>query len=124
MPFGFQVGRLVGTFQTDQLGQRRRIAHLQTQCGVGRIVALILARVIVVIPLQPEAAKDSLHRDGFPALATLPGFGLIAGIGPVSGLLEQPADQGVGGFEHRRAHQHFQLGNALPVQLSGFKAGD
>ena len=45
MTLGFEVGRLVGSFQTDALGQGRRIAHLQTQPGVGRMVALVLARV-------------------------------------------------------------------------------
>lgn len=39
-------------------------------------------------------------------------------------FLQQPADQGVGGFEHRRPHQDFQLGDALALQLAGFKAGD
>jgi hypothetical protein len=124
MPFGFQVGRLVGTLQTDQLGQCRCIAHFQTQCGVGGMVALILAGVVVVIPLQMEAAEDALHPDGFPTLARLSGLGLVTGIGPIRRLLEQPADQGVGGFENRRAHQDFQFGDALAVQLPGFKAGD
>lgn len=88
------------------------------------MVALILAGVIVVIPLQREAAEDALHPDGVPALAHLSGFGLVAGIGPVRGFLEQPANQRIGGFENRRAHQDFQLGDALAVQLPGFKAGD
>lgn len=39
-------------------------------------------------------------------------------------MLEQPTDQGIGGLEPRRAHQDFQLGDALAVQLPGFKAGD
>ena len=124
MPLGFQVGRLGGPFQTDELGQGRRIAHLQTQRGGGRRVALILARVIVVIPLQREAAKNPLHPNRFPALAHLSGLGLVADIGTVGGLLEQPADQRIGGFENRRAHQHFQLGDAVPVQLLGLEAGD
>lgn len=124
MPFGFQVGRLVGAFQTDQLGQRRRIAHFQTQGGVGGMVALLLAGVIVVIPLQWEAAEEALHPDGFPALARLSGLGLVAGIGPVRRFLEQPADQRIGGLEHRRAHQHFQLRHALTVQFPGFEACD
>lgn len=124
MTFGFEVGRLVGSLQTDEFGQRRCIAHLQTQRGVGGMVALILALVIVVIPLQREAAKYPLNTDRFPALARLSGLGLIAGIGAVGGLLEQPTDQGVGGLEHRRAHQDFQLGDALAVQLPGLEAGD
>lgn len=114
----------IGPFQTDQLGQRRRIAHIQTQGGVGGMVALSLAGLIVVIPLQLEVAEEALHPDGFPALAPLSAFGLIAGIGPIRGFLQQPANQRIGGFEHRRAHQEFQLGDALAVQLPGFKPGD
>ena len=124
MPLGFPIGRFVGPFQTDELGQGWRIAHLQTQRGVRRRVAHRLARVIVVIPLQREAAKNPLHMDCFPALARLSGFGLVAGIDAVNGLLEQPTDQRIGGFENCRAHQHFQLGDTVAVQLPGFKAGD
>ena len=87
-------------------------------------MALVLALVIIVIPLQLEAAKNPLNADRFPALARLSGFGLVAGIGAVGGLLEQPTDQGIGGFEHRRSHQDFQLGDALAVQLPGFKTVD
>lgn len=50
MPLGFQVGRFIGSFQTDQLGQGRGITHLQTQRGVHRRVALLLALVVVIIP--------------------------------------------------------------------------
>jgi hypothetical protein len=39
-------------------------------------------------------------------------------------LLEQPADQGVGGFEYRRAHQDFQLRDGVSVEIFGFKTGD
>jgi len=46
------------------------------------------------------------------------------GVDPVGGLLEQPADQRIGGFENRRAHQHFQLGDGVSVQLPGFKTTD
>lgn len=88
------------------------------------MVSLLLTLVIIVIPLQLEAAKDALNDDGFPSLARLPNLGLVGNIGPVSGLLEQPADQRIGGLEHRRAHQHFQLGDALSAQLPRFKTGD
>jgi len=107
MPLGFQVGRLIGSFQTYEFGQGRRITHLQTQRGVHRIVALILALVVVVIPLQLEAAKNPLNPNRFPALARLSGVGLVIGVDSVGGLLEQPADQRIGGFKNRRAHQDF-----------------
>jgi hypothetical protein len=46
------------------------------------------------------------------------------GVDPVGGLLEQPAGQRVGEFENRRAHQHFQLGDGVSVQLLGFKTAN
>ena len=46
------------------------------------------------------------------------------GVNPIGGLLEKPAHQRIGGFENGRAHQDFQLRDALPVQRPGFKAGD
>ena len=104
MPLRFLVGRLIGSFQTDELGQSGRITHLQAQRGVDRIVALILALVVIVISLQLEAAKNSLNPNRFAALARLSGLGLVLGVDSVGGLLEQPADQRIGGFENRRAH--------------------
>jgi hypothetical protein len=65
-----------------------------------------------------------LHPDGFPALVRLPSLGLVVGIGAVGGSLEQPTDQRIGGFEDRRAHQDFQLSDAVAVQRLGFEAGD
>lgn len=84
---------------------------------------LLLAGVIVVIPRQRKAAKNPLHFKGGPALAVLSGLGLVTGVGLIGGLLEQPADQGIGGFENRRAHQYLQLGHRIAVQLPGLKAG-
>jgi hypothetical protein len=80
--------------------------------------------MVVVIPLQLEAAKNPLNPNRFPALARLPGLGLVMGVDAVGGLLEQPTNQRVGGFENRRAHQDFQLGDGVSVQRFGFKTGD
>jgi len=124
MPLGLQVSRFIGSFQTDQLGQGRGVTDLQTQRRIDRIVTLILALVVVVIPLQLEAAKDALNADPFPALARLSGVGVVLGVDSVGGALEQPTHQGVGGFENRRAHQDFQLGDGVSLQLFGFKTGD
>jgi len=76
MPLGFQAGRLIGSFPTYEFGPGRRITRLQTQRGGHRIVALILALVAVVIPLQLEVAKNPLNPNRFPALARLSGVGL------------------------------------------------
>ncbi len=116
MPLGFEVGGFIGSFQADEFGQGGRVTHLQTQRGIRRIMArLLLARLVVVIPLHREAAKNALHLQRDPLFADLTGLGLVLGIGLVGGLLEQPADQRVGGFENRRAHQLFQLGDGVPL---------
>ena len=96
MPLGFEVGRLIGPFQTNELGQSRGVAHLQTQRRIGRIVALVLTGVVIIIPAQIEAAEDALHPDRFPSLATLSRLGLVMGIDPLGRLLEQPAHQFIG----------------------------
>ena len=44
-------------------------ADILDRRGVGGRVALLLARVIVVIPRQGEVTQEALHPDGFPALA-------------------------------------------------------
>jgi hypothetical protein len=46
------------------------------------------------------------------------------GVDSVGGLLEQPADQRIGRFENHRAHQDFQSGHSVSMQLFGFKTGD
>ena len=115
MSLGFQAGRLIRTLQTDQLGQGRGITAFQAQGRGRRIMACVLARVVVIIPPQLKAAKDALHPQAFPALAPLPGFGLLSLIRTIGGWLEQPADQGIGGFENRRAHQEPQLGDGVAL---------
>ena len=89
MPLGFQVGRLIGSFQAHELGQGRRISPLQTQRGVHRIMACLLARMVIIIPLQLGAAKEALHRQVFPALANLPRLGLISSIRTIHGGVER-----------------------------------
>jgi len=56
-----------------------------------------------------------LNPNRFPALARLSGVGLVIGVDSVGGLLEQPADQRIGGFKNRRAHQDFQLRDGVSV---------
>jgi hypothetical protein len=47
MPLGFQIDRLIGSFQTNELGQGRRVTHLQTQRRVRRIMAFLLSWVVI-----------------------------------------------------------------------------
>jgi hypothetical protein len=114
-PLGFQGGRLIGAFRTNEFGQGRRVTDLQAQRGVRRTMPLLLAWVMVVIPLQVEATKNPLRLDGRPALALLPRLGLVTGIGLIGGSLQQAAHQRISGWENRRAHQDLQLGHGLAV---------
>ena len=87
-------------------------------------MALLLAWVVIVIPLQGEAAKNPLRLHRFPALAHLSWLGLVIRIDLVGGLLEQPADQRIGGLENRRAHQDLQLGDGVSLWHPRLKTGD
>ena len=124
LPLGFEIGACVGPFQTKQFGQGWSVAHFQSQRGLGGVTPLFLARVIVVVALAIEAAKNPLPPDRFPALANLPKSGLVTGIDPLGGRLEQPADEVVGRLENSRAHQHLQSGDGVPLRIRGLKPGD
>jgi hypothetical protein len=89
---GFEVGRFIGSFQADEFGQSRGVAHFQPQRGIGRVMPLVFAFMVVIVPAQLESAKNPLPLDRFPTLANLSGFGLVSCIDALGGLLEQPAD--------------------------------
>ena len=123
VPFGFEVGGLVGAFQAEQFGQRRRVAHFQSERSVGRIMALLFARMIVVITVQWEMPENPLGSNSVPALALFSGLRLVSGVDPVDGLLEHPAHQLIGALEYRSTYQNLQLGHRDPSGLGGLEAG-
>src|SRR6266403_2120268 len=49
MPLGLEIGWLIGPFQTNEPCQGWRVADFQSQRGIGRMMALVFARVIIVI---------------------------------------------------------------------------
>ena len=51
-------------------------------------MALLFARVIIVVALHLETAKNPLYADSFPALVNLPRFGLVTCVDALSRLLE------------------------------------
>ena len=124
MQLGLLIAGFVGAFQTDQPRQRRAAAAFQSQGGVGRIMALLFAGMIIIVPGQREAAKQALDLDGFATLAPLPWPRLVAGIDLVGGRLEQIADHGIGRLEDRRAQQHLQLLDRSPCGRLGLKLSD
>ena len=125
MPLGFEVSRLVGPFQTNEFGQSRGVAHLQTQRGIGRIMALVLAGVIIVVPAQLEAAKNPLHPDGFPALATL----LQAWVGNAASMRSaacwsnQPT-RSLADLKTAVRTKISNLSHSVALRVLGFKPGD
>jgi len=56
-------------------GPRRACSHLQAQRGIGRIVPLAFAGMVIIIARQGEGAKETLHLQGFPAFGCSPGLG-------------------------------------------------
>jgi len=99
VPLGFEIGRFIRPFQANKFSQGWRVTHLQAQRGIGWIVALLFALVIVVSAEQIEAAKNPLHPKGFPAFEDLSGFGLVGRVDPIDGLLQHPAEQFVAALE-------------------------
>ena len=88
---GLLVTGLVGSLQTDQPGQRRRVGPLQTQRAIDRVVALLLTRMVVVVPADDKAAKQALHLEPDPCLAMLARLGLVGAVNLISRFLEQKA---------------------------------
>jgi len=89
MLLGLLVTGLVGSLQADQPGQRRRVGPLQTQRGIGRVVARLLAwMVVVVVPADDKATKQALHLKPDPCLAMLTWLGLVGGVNLISCFLE------------------------------------
>ena len=90
---GFEIGALIGPFQTKEFGQGWGIAHIQSQSSVGGKVTLFFSFVIIVVAANRKGSENSLHLNGFPAFAQFSRFGLIDGVNSVGGLLQQPAHQ-------------------------------
>jgi hypothetical protein len=119
----FLIAHLIGTFQTQQPRQSRRVGHFQTQRRIGRIVSPFLARMVVIVTLQREGAKHALQLQRFPPFPMLSRLGLVGSIPALGGLLQEETHQRVGGLENSRAHQHFELLNRGPSRLLGGESG-
>src|ERR1035441_3893054 len=59
---GLLVAGFIGPLQAHQPRQGRRATPLQSQGGIGRIVPLLLARMIVIVPFQGEEPEDTIDR--------------------------------------------------------------
>jgi hypothetical protein len=53
-------------------------------------MALLVARMIVVVSAQWKMPENALGIDRLPALALLSKLGLVCGVDPLDGLLEPP----------------------------------
>ena len=115
---GFLVTGFIGPLQTDQPGQSRGVARLQAQRGIGGIMPLLFAFMVVVSALQGEGAKHARELELGPALGLLARLGLVGGIDPIRRPLQQKTHQRVGRLEDGGAHQHFQLLDGHPIGLA------
>jgi hypothetical protein len=119
----FLIAHFIGPLQTQQPRQSRRVGHFQTQRGIGWVVSLFLARMVVIVALQFKGAKHALQLQRFPPFPLLSRLGLVGGVQAVGSLLQEESHQRVGGLENSSAHQHFQLLNCGPGRLLGGESG-
>ncbi len=91
-------------------------------CTVGEVTASF-SGMVVVVTLQSEGTEHPLDLQRLTALAPFTRLGFVSGVDPVGGLLEQPADELVGGFENRGTHQNFQLGDTIAGGLAAGERG-
>lgn len=82
-------------------------------------MALLLARMVVVVALEIEGAEEALDLERCPALAMLAGTGLVGRVQPVGSLLEEQSDDAGGGLEDGRAQQDLQLLNGGAIGRRG-----
>src|SRR5207247_10789758 len=61
---------------------------------------------------------------GFPTVAYLSRLGVMGCLDALSGLLKQPANQGIGRLEDSRAHPDLQLSHSSSMWVLGLKAAD
>ena len=87
-------------------------------------MALLFARVIIIITRQFEAAEHPLRQETFPPLARLARLGLVGGVHAIHRLLQEQAYQFIGGFENGRAHQQLQLGDRIALHRLGVELRD
>src|SRR5215813_14716317 len=74
-----------------------------------RIMPLLFARVIVVVALKRETAKDAICLDRLTSFVLLAWLRLVGGIGSVSRFLQEEPHQIIGGLEDSATDQHFKF---------------
>lgn len=121
---GFEIRRLVRSLQAQEFGQSRCVTAFQTKGVISRVMPLLFSGIMVVITVEREAAEHSLRVEGVAALVDFAGLGLVGLIDSVGRLLEQPADQFVGGLKDRCPEQGLQLRDEFRLGALGLKSDD
>ena len=124
MDGGFLIAGFVGALQADEAGKRGGVGAFQAEDGVGGMVSLLLAGVVVKVAPHEDAAENALDHQRVAALAHFSRLGLVGGIDPIGGLLEELADELGGGLENGGAQQFFQIGDEGADGLGGAEGGD
>src|SRR5258706_236767 len=81
------IAGFIGPFQAHEPGQGRRVTALQPQSRIGRIMALLFAFVIVVIPCQREGTEQAVNPGAGSSLVMLAWLGLVSRVELVGGIL-------------------------------------
>ena len=67
----------IGSLQAHQPGQGRRVTRFQAQRGIGGVMTLPLAFMVVIVSLQRERTEHALDLGADPSLVVLAWLGLI-----------------------------------------------
>ena len=95
-----------------------------TENGVGGMMSLLLAGMIVIIAQQGEEAENALDFQRSTTLADFPRLGLVGAVDPLGSLLEELSDELGGGFKNGGAQQFFQIGHDTAAGLGGAEGGN
>ncbi|MEI6607553.1 MAG: hypothetical protein WCP35_19775 [Verrucomicrobiota bacterium] len=104
----------------DRLAHHAIILGFKTEGSVGGMVSLPLAGVRAIFAPQGSSRKHQRAA----ALAHFSRLGLVGGIDPVGGRLEELADELGGGYENGGAQQFFQVGHEGLAGLGRADSGD
>jgi hypothetical protein len=95
--------------QPDEPRQGGRIADFHPQSRIGRIMATLLAGIIIIQAAQRKGAGQALNLQDDDPLGDFAGAGPIGVLDPFRRALQERAHQSSGWLENGRPHQSLQV---------------